>query len=88
MYFVYILASLQRERYYIGCSSSATKRLAKHNAGSNRSTKPYRPWVLIHAERFEKKSDAMKREWHLKHPAGYLEKNAIIAQYRSTGGFA
>ncbi|MEK7109135.1 MAG: GIY-YIG nuclease family protein [Patescibacteria group bacterium] len=88
MYFVYILKSQQRKRFYIGCSSDVRNRLIQHNKGFTPSTKPYRPWVLIHTEKFENKLDATKREWYLKHPAGYLEKRAIIEQYNSIGGVA
>lgn len=42
----------------------------------------------MHLEQFDTKGEAMKREWHLKHPAGFLEKKAIIAHYKSSGGFA
>jgi putative endonuclease len=82
MHFVYFLQSLKRGTFYIGSSATPEKRLIEHNSGSTKSTKPYRPWKLIHTERFELKGDATKREWHLKHPAGYLEKKAIIEQYR------
>ena len=48
----------------------------------------YRPWNLIYTERFDSKNEATKREWYLKHPKGYLEKKALIEQYRLIGGFA
>ena len=88
MYYVYFLESKKRQRFYIGVSSNVERRLIEHNQGATRSTKPYRPWCLIHFEEFETKPQAMKREWYLKHPSGYLEKKAIIEQYRSQGGFA
>src|SRR3989344_3384663 len=88
MHFLYILQSQKRGSYYIGCSSDVKQRLLEHNKGFTRSTKPYRPWVLIYTERLGTKSEAMKREWYLKHPKGYLEKKTIVEQYRESGGVA
>jgi putative endonuclease len=81
MYFLYILQSKKTLRHYIGHTANVENRLQQHSQGGTRSTKPYRPWRLIYAEQFENKTDAAKREWHLKHPAGYLEKRRIIEQY-------
>ncbi|HQT82649.1 MAG TPA: GIY-YIG nuclease family protein [Candidatus Paceibacterota bacterium] len=85
MHFVYILRSLKFHRYYIGSSRDVDERLSMHNYGSTRSTKPYRPWVIIYTESFPTKSAAEKREWFLKHPLGWLEKKRIIAQYDRNG---
>jgi len=81
MFYLYILKSRSSGRYYIGCTSDLNKRLSQHNHGGTKSTKPYRPWFLIYSESFENRSEAMKREWFLKHPAGYLEKLKITEQY-------
>ncbi|MHB1330630.1 MAG: GIY-YIG nuclease family protein [Minisyncoccota bacterium] len=89
MHFVYIIKSTVRERFYIGVSRDPAKRLNQHNSGFTKSTKPYRPWKLIYKEVYTSKQEACKREWHLKHPSGYLEKKAIIEQYnQEQGGFA
>ena len=42
----------------------------------------------MYTEQLPTKSDAAKREWHLKHPAGYVEKRRIIEQYSEYGGVA
>jgi len=78
MYYVYILKSYKKDRYYIGCTSEIKKRLAEHNNGKTKSTKPYIPWRLIYKEYFTDKRAAFRREWHLKHPGGFLEKKEII----------
>lgn len=36
---------------------------------------------MIYSECFDSKSDAYKREWHLKHAKGRKEKLAITNQY-------
>jgi len=80
-YRVYILKSCFKERYYIGCTSNLEKRINEHNKGKTKSTKPYLPWEIIYSESFFDKNEAYKREWYLKHPAGYLEKIEIIKQF-------
>lgn len=66
MFNVYILKSLQREWYYVGHTSDLQVRIEYHNAGRVRSTKPYRPFKLVHKEDFQTKSDAFKREQQIK----------------------
>ena len=41
-------------------------RLEQHNAGMTKSTKPYRPWRLVHHEEFGTLSEAGKREFRIK----------------------
>jgi len=71
-YYVYILKSCSCKKFYIGCTSNLEKRITEHNSGGTKSTRPYRPWKLVHSENFSDKHEAYKREWYLKHPVGYL----------------
>jgi putative endonuclease len=80
MYCVYILQSVDHDKFYIGVSKNIDVRLKKHNNGSSKSTKPYRPWRIIYTEKFENKGGAYKREFYLKQPRGYQEKRKIIEQ--------
>ena len=80
-YKVYILKSCCKVRYYIGCTSDLDNRIVEHNAGKTKSTKPYIPWKIIYFEGYVDKKEAYKREWHLKHPRGYLEKIKIIKNF-------
>jgi len=82
-YFVYFLKSIKDEHYYIGCTTNPEKRLIEHNSGSNQSTKKWKLWKLIYTEEYDDKHSAFKREWHLKHPKGYLDKINIIKNYGS-----
>ncbi|AFN75436.1 excinuclease abc c subunit domain protein [Melioribacter roseus P3M-2] len=66
MYYVYILKSVIRERYYIGHTADYEKRLKDHNRGKVRSTKPYVPWKIVYLEEFNSKSEAFKREMQIK----------------------
>ena len=86
MYFVYILQSLDSNHFYIGASRDVRKRLREHNNGSSKSTKPYRPWDIIYTEKFNSKEEAMKREYYLKTPKGYLEKKRIFDKNKKSYG--
>ena len=65
-YKVYILKSLNFNRYYIGHSADAEKRLLRHNLGVVRSTKAYRPWKIIYFEVKSNKKEAYAREMQIK----------------------
>jgi putative endonuclease len=80
-YYVYILESLKAKRSYVGFTINLERRLLEHNDGNTKSTRPFRPWKLIYSECFESKSEAYKREWHLKHSKGHKEKFEIIKRH-------
>lgn len=82
MYYVYVLQSIEFNRFYIGVTGNVETRLKKHNNGSSKSTKPSRPWLMIYSEVYREKDIAYKREWYLKHPKGLLEKQEIIKNHR------
>ena len=65
-YYTYILYSKKIDRYYIGSTQNIHKRIERHNAGATKSTKGGRPWVLVHLENFETKTEAIKKENYLK----------------------
>lgn len=66
MHFVYILKSLKTNKYYTGSTNDIQKRLTRHNAGQNKSTKHGIPWILIYQEEFDTKQNAYKREMEIK----------------------
>ena len=47
MFYIYILYSDKFDRYYIGQTQDVNARLARHNAGREKVTRPYVPWKLI-----------------------------------------
>jgi putative endonuclease len=80
-YYVYILRSLAANRLYVGTSDDVTRRLKEHNQGLSRSTRPWRPWQLVHNERHGDLSSARRREWQLKcTPAGGKERKRLAAR--------
>ena len=67
--FVYVLGSDGKggPRTYVGWTTDLDARLAAHNGGVKgaRSTRG-RAWILLYAERYATRGEAMSREWHLK----------------------
>ncbi|MCC6866896.1 MAG: GIY-YIG nuclease family protein [Ignavibacteria bacterium] len=65
-YYTYIIRSKIKERFYIGSSDNLQRRLILHNEGRSISTKAYIPWELVYFEKYDNKTDALKREKQLK----------------------
>ncbi len=69
MFLVYILLSEKDKKRYVGFTDNIEQRLLEHETGKVKSTKNRRPLKLIYSEKFENKSDAMRREKYFKtHP--------------------
>lgn len=66
MFNVYILKSVKFHRYYVGHCESLDVRIKRHNDGQVKSTKAYKPWVLVYSETFFSKQEAFKRERQIK----------------------
>jgi len=49
-YYVYLLESIKNGNLYIGYTKDLLRRIKEHNQGLNFSTKPYKPWRIIHYE--------------------------------------
>jgi len=66
--FVYVLGSGigQDSRTYVGWTHDLEQRLQQHNAGKGAKSTRGRSWVLLYAEKYRTRGDAMSREWHLK----------------------
>ncbi len=65
-HFVYILQSEKTLGYYVGSSFDPEKRLIQHNSAKSKSTKHGIPWKLVYTEKFDTKSEAVKREYEIK----------------------
>lgn len=68
--YVYALANLINDEIYVGISQNVEQRLLQHNRGTNRYTKPFRPWRVFFTESFSSYSQARKSEKYLKTAAG------------------
>jgi putative endonuclease len=69
-YYLYILYSPNFKRTYTGQTDELSERMDLHNAGKVKSTKQFRPWLLIHSESYPSRAEAMKREKWFKSKAG------------------
>ena len=67
MFTTYVLYSEKYDKIYIGYTSNLQQRLLSHNELATKGwTIKFRPWKIIYKEKFETKSEAMKREKQLK----------------------
>jgi len=70
MYYVYAIYSLHRNYIYVGLTNDITRRVAEHNNGYNKTTKPYLPFKTLRVEVFPNRPEARKREKYLKSGVG------------------
>lgn len=64
--------------YYTGYTTDVSRRIAEHNAGDGaKYTRGRRPVELVHRERFESKSRALRREHEIK-SLRRAEKEALV----------
>ena len=77
-YSVYVLKN-KNSRHYIGISADVCKRLSQHNSGDVRSTRFYRPWIVIYSESHRSRELARKREVQLK--SSFEERNKVFSNH-------
>ena len=70
MFWVYAISSLNRSYIYVGLTSDLESRIARHNKGYEKTTKPYRPFVLLFSEQVNTKTDARERKKYRKSGIG------------------
>lgn len=66
MYYVYILFSPTKLKFYTGQTNNLEKRLTKHNNAQMPSTKFGMPWQLIYSIAVASRSEAVKLESKIK----------------------
>jgi putative endonuclease len=67
---VYVLKSQVDGRLYVGFTNSIDRRIKEHNSGKTKSTKGYRPWILVYSEIASTREEARNREKYLKSGCG------------------
>ena len=79
MWYIYVISSQARRYMYVGLTNNLRERLVTHRNGYNKTTKPYRPFRLIHFEKFSTRLEARKKEKYLKSGIGkeWIKKNCI-----------
>ena len=81
-YWVYILKSDSTGKIYIGQTTDLDNRVKRHNSvyDKNRYTRKQKgPWLLIYSEKYETRSEAMKKEKFFKSGDGrkWISNNII-----------
>ncbi len=78
MYFVYILQSINADKFYVGYTSNLERRLLEHQSGNSVFDRTYRPFRLVFSEKYENKLVAMRREREIKsYKGGNSFKNLV-----------
>jgi putative endonuclease len=78
--FVYVLGSVSGadRRTYVGWSIDIDARLIVHNSGLGARSTRGRVWVLLYAERYPTRREAMSREVFLKRDRRFRAKLAAL----------
>ncbi len=84
-YFVYVLVSLKRRKFYVGQTNDLADRLRRHNEGRVKSTKAYRPWSMVYFEKYETRAESMRRERELKSLKGTAKFLELVGAARCAG---
>lgn len=81
--FVYVLGSARGadRRTYVGWCVDLDQRLTAHNSGKGARSTRGRVWVLLYAERYPSRREAMSREVYLKRDRVF---RAALAQLMET----
>ena len=66
MFYVYIIYSLDFDKFYIGQTQNFQERILRHNSGYEKATSPYVPWVKKCVLEKYSRSEAMVLEKKLK----------------------
>ena len=67
-FYVYMLKSLGSNSVtYVGYTSNLKKRISLHNSGKGAKFTRGRKWKLIFKEKCNSKSEAISREYYIKH---------------------
>ena len=80
MFIVYILYSEKFDKIYIGFTSDLEKRILSHNHLATKGwTIKFRPWSVVHTEKFDTKAAVMNREKELKSARGrkFIRENIL-----------
>ncbi|HTF05557.1 MAG TPA: GIY-YIG nuclease family protein [Bacteroidia bacterium] len=65
-FYVYILYSKSKDKYYTGQTQNLSERLTFHESGMSPYTSSAQDWMLVYSEEFSTRSEAIKRENEIK----------------------
>ena len=70
MYYVYAISSVNHNYIYVGMTQDIDKRVFRHNSGREKTTRFYRPFVIIYSEICKTRIEAREREKYWKSGIG------------------
>ena len=74
-FYVYMLKSVGSNSVtYVGYTSNLKKRIDLHNSGKGAKFTRGRKWKLIFKEKYNSKSEAISREYYIKHNRKFRNK--------------
>jgi putative endonuclease len=79
-YFVYILYSKLKSKFYIGYTSNLEERITRHNQKSKGFTGSVNDWEVIYTETFNNKELAIQRERVIKSWKSSVKIKELIAR--------
>lgn len=82
-HYVYIL-QCSDGTFYTGYTNNLGKRIHEHNLGGSEGakyTRSRRPCRLVYHEEYDTKTEALQREYFIKHKMPKSEKLALISSY-------
>ena len=76
--YLYILKSLDNNRFYTGSTNNLSRRIQEHNSGKSKYTRLTRPLKLVHYEEFKNLNEAKQRELYFKTGKGREDLKKIL----------
>ena len=75
---------MKDQTFYIGQTNNLTDRLKRHNSGKIKTTRRKAPYKLVYFESFEKRSDAMYREWEIKKKYNTERRKKLVLSFNKS----
>ena len=66
MYYLYVLQNEINDKFYVGQTRNIEERLKRHNEGRSNYTKNKGEWKLSYFEKYNTRTNAIKREREIK----------------------
>ena len=83
-FYVYILYSVQLDRYYIGSPKNLEERLERHLQSNKGFTSKTKDWQVCYSENFESRIEAIQRERQIKNWKSRKMIKALILSRNNT----
>ncbi len=83
MFTVYAISSEMKNYIYVGMTSNIEQRIHAHNSGYEKTTKPYRPFILLFTKEYSSRTEARTWEKYYKSTTGKTELRKIKEQKNS-----